>query len=188
MKLIVGLGNPGLSYRATRHNIGFMVVEALAAERGLRITRRAFRGRLGEGTIGKEQVILLEPQTFMNLSGESVGAAARFYHIPLEDILVICDDLNLPVGKLRLRRSGTDGGHNGLSSIIKHLGSQQFARLRIGIDSPPPGLTGEKYVLSRFSKAERPIIEAAVARAAECALTWVYYGPEEAMNRFNIKE
>jgi peptidyl-tRNA hydrolase, PTH1 family len=185
MKLIVGLGNPGLAYRATRHNVGFMVVEALAAERGIRISRRAFRGRLGEGTIGKEQVILLEPQTFMNLSGESVGAAARFHHIPLENILVICDDLNLPVGKLRVRRSGSDGGHNGLTSVIQHLSSKEFARLRVGIDQPPPGLDSVKYVTGKFSKTERPAIEEAIVRAVECALTWVYYGAEETMNRYN---
>ena len=185
MKLIVGLGNPGLSYRGTRHNLGFMVVEQLAAERGLTISKRAFRGRRGEGRIGAEQVILFEPLTFMNLSGEAVREVTKFFSIPPENLLVICDDINLPLGKLRLRRAGSDGGHKGLASLLRCLGTPEFARLRVGVDAPPPQMAAEDYVLQRFSRQERPLLEETVARAAEAALTWVYYGLEEAMNRFN---
>lgn len=185
MKIIVGLGNPGLGYRHTRHNVGFMVIDQLCAERGLRLTRRAFRGRLGEGQIGAEPVILFQPQTFMNLSGSAVGALVKFHKLPLENLLVICDDLYLPPGKLRLRKIGSDGGHKGLKSIIQHLGKQNFPRLRLGVGEPEPGLTAESYVLQKFSKAERPQLEAMIDRAADCALTWVYHGIDEAMNRFN---
>jgi peptidyl-tRNA hydrolase, PTH1 family len=185
MKLIVGLGNPGLSYRNTRHNVGFMAVEALASERGIRIGARGFHARKGEGKIGAESVLLLEPQTFMNLSGEAVREAARFHRVALDDILVICDDLNLPLGKLRLRRGGSDGGHKGLASITRQLGNQEFPRLRIGIDQPPDDMAAETYVLKRFAKADTPIIAEAIARAVECTLTWVYHGIDEAMNRFN---
>ena len=185
MKLIVGLGNPGLTYRGTRHNVGFMVLEQIAAERGIKLNQKAFRGLRGDGQIGAESVILFLPLTYMNLSGDAVRETMKFYKIPREDLLVICDDLNLPLGKLRMRRSGSDGGQKGLGSIIRNLGGEEFARLRIGIDSPPPGQPAERYVLGKFPKNDRPIIEAAVMRAAEAAITWVYYGPDEAMNRFN---
>jgi peptidyl-tRNA hydrolase, PTH1 family len=185
MKVIVGLGNPGLGYRYTRHNIGFRVIDQLCAERDIRLTRRAFRGRLGEGQIGAETVILFQPQTYMNLSGSAVGALMKFHKLSREDLLVICDDLYLPLGKLRLRKMGSDGGHKGLKSITQHLGGQKFPRLRLGIGEPEPGLTGEKYVLLKFPKADQPEAEAMIDRAADCALTWVYHGIEEAMNRFN---
>jgi len=185
MKILIGLGNPGSSYRGTRHNVGFSVLERLAQERDIRLRRRAFHGRLGEGKVGAEEVLLFQPLTYMNLSGKAVAAIARFCRAALENILVICDDINLPLGKIRLRRRGSDGGHKGLHSIIHHLGSQNFPRLRIGIGQPPSDIVAEKYVLSRFSREERPLAEEAVGRAVECALTWIYYGAEEAMNRFN---
>jgi peptidyl-tRNA hydrolase, PTH1 family len=185
MKVIVGLGNPGLGYRNTRHNAGFLVIDQLSAERGIRLTRRAFRGKLGEGPVGSEAVLLFQPQTFMNLSGQAVGALVKFHKLPLEDLLVICDDLYLPPGRLRLRKQGSDGGHRGLKSIVQHLGKQNFPRLRLGIGEPEPGLAGESYVLQKFPKAEKPVVEAMIDRAAQCALTWVYHGIEEAMNRFN---
>ncbi len=185
MKILVGLGNPGLTYRGTRHNLGFMVIERLAAERDLPLRRRAFHGRLGEGNIGAERVVLFEPLTYMNLSGQAVSGLLRFHQCALEDLLIICDDLNLPLGKLRLRPRGSDGGHKGLASIIQQLGKQDFPRLRIGIAPPPPQFAAEKYVLSRFSREERGPLEEAVGKAVECALTWVYHGVEEAMNRFN---
>jgi len=165
--------------------MGFTVVESLAAERGIRLGKRSFRGRRGEGKIGSEEVILFEPQTYMNLSGEAVREIVKFYRIPVEEVLVICDDLNLPLGKIRLRREGSDGGHKGLESIIRNLGGQGFPRLRVGIGTPPPDVAGERYVLSRFSRNERPLLEETIACAVECALTWIYYGAEEAMNRFN---
>jgi PTH1 family peptidyl-tRNA hydrolase len=162
-----------------------MVIDRLAETRAISLSRRAFHSRSGEGKVGAEQILLAKPQTYMNLSGNAVREIVKFHQASLEDILIICDDLNLPPGKIRLRPQGTDGGHKGLKSIIHNLGKQNFPRLRLGIGAPPPDLAAEKYVLSRFSRSERPAVEEALSRAAECALTWIYYGPEEAMNRFN---
>lgn len=185
MKIIVGLGNPGSSYKDTRHNVGFMVIDWLARDRGIAINQRGFHSKRGEGKIGAESVLLVEPQTYMNLSGNAVREIARFYKVPLTDLLIICDDLNLPTGKLRLRPKGSAGGHNGITSIIRNLGTEDFPRLRLGIDLPPGDMAAEAYVLKRFSKQERETIEDAVIRAAECVLTWVYHGIDEAMNRYN---
>lgn len=185
MKIVVGLGNPGSSYKDTRHNVGFMVIDCLARDRGIAVNQRGFHSRRGEGRIGAEQVLLIEPQTYMNLSGNAVREVVKFYRVPLTDLLVICDDLNLPTGRLRLRPKGSAGGHNGLTSIIRNLGTEEFARLRIGIDMPPFDMAAETYVLKRFSREERPLIDDTVARAAECTLTWIYHGIDEAMNRYN---
>ncbi len=162
-----------------------MVIDRIAAERDIRLGRRGFRSRRGQGKIGSEEVLLFKPQTFMNCSGQAVREIVKFHNLPLKDVLIICDDLNLPLGKIRLRRQGTDGGHKGLKSIINSLGKKDFPRLRLGIGTPPSDLVADKYVLSRFPRADRPTVEEAVSRAVECVLTWIYYDAEEAMNRFN---
>jgi len=185
MKIIVGLGNPGLSYRRTRHNLGFMVVQALAEQRGMRFRRAHHRSSQAHGRIGKEEVVLLRPMTFMNASGASVAGLLKQHDRPLEDLLVVCDDVNLELGRMRLRRSGTAGGHKGLKSIIDHLRSDQFARLRIGVGEPPPGMEMMTYVLGTFRRSEWPTVHEVIARAVQAVETWVYHGADEAMNRFN---
>jgi peptidyl-tRNA hydrolase, PTH1 family len=184
MKLVVGLGNPGSKYEATRHNIGFEVVDRLA-EGGSRATfSRKFDGLLAETEIEFHRVLLLKPQTFMNLSGRSVGQALRFYKIELADLLIVCDDLNLPLGKLRLRGGGTDGGQKGLRDITAHLGSEAYARLRVGIGERDE-VDATDFVLSRFSRSERPVIDDALILASQAVALWTAKGLAAAMNRFN---
>ncbi len=185
MKLIVGLGNPGLKYRRTRHNLGYRVVEALAEQREGRFRRGRFNGLEAEVLLGKERVLLVKPLTFMNLSGECVAAALRYYQTPLEDLLVVFDDVNLDLGRLRLRPGGSAGGHNGLESIIKHLHTEAFSRLRLGVGRPPEWMDMMSYVLGVFPKNEQKPIQEALDRAVLAAETWAYYGIDEAMNRFN---
>ena len=185
MKIIVGLGNPGLTYRRTRHNIGFMVANALAQSRGLRFRRGRFRCSQAAGEMGKEKALLVRPQTFMNASGACVAGLARHFECPLSDLLVICDDVNLDLGRIRLRRSGSAGGHKGLTSIIRELHSEDFPRLRVGVGRPPEGLDMMSYVLGPFRRGDWLLVEESVARAAQAVETWVYHGLDEAMNRFN---
>lgn len=195
-RLIVGLGNPGRQYARTRHNIGFEVVERLAQELGCcpavefdRLARQKFDGLVHEcqlnTTTGMLRMLMLKPGTYMNLSGEAVQKAARFYKLAPEQTLVVLDDLALPAGKLRLRASGSDGGHNGLRDIQRALGTDQYPRLRVGIDAPPPGFAGKDYVLGRFTQEQRAKIDVALPRAVECCLVWSKEGIEAAMNRFN---
>lgn len=184
-RLIVGLGNPGGRYLATRHNVGFEVVELVAARAGVRLRRGKFRCRQAEARIAGARVILMQPHTFMNLSGRTVRAAVDYFKTPLSHLLVICDDVHLPVGKIRLRPSGSAGGHNGLTSIIEALGSQEFGRLRVGIGEPPPHMDQVTYVLSRFAPDEREQVGEAIARAADAVEAWIALGIDEAMNRFN---
>nr|WP_250847168.1 aminoacyl-tRNA hydrolase [Aquisphaera insulae] len=184
LKLVVGLGNPGNKYAATRHNIGFDLIDRLAAGgRGASFSRK-FEGQLAEAEIDYRRVLLLKPETFMNLSGRSVGQALRFYKLEPADLLVVCDDLNLPVGKIRIRPGGSDGGQKGLRDINSHLGTEQYARLRIGI-----GDNGESdaadYVLSRFRSTERAAIDDALILASQAVAVWISQGTEAAMNRFN---
>ena len=185
MKIIVGLGNPGFSYRRTRHNFGFMAVRALAERRGMRFRRARQRSTQAEGRIGKEKVVLVRPMTFMNLSGEAVAGVVKYFDCALEDLLVVCDDVSLDLGRMRLRRSGSAGGHKGLTSIIRHLHSQDFARLRLGVGAPPEGMDMMSYVLGVFRRGEWPVVHEVVERAAQTVETWVYHGSDEAMNRFN---
>jgi PTH1 family peptidyl-tRNA hydrolase len=185
MKVIVGLGNPGLQYRRTRHNLGFMVVSDLARERGIRFRRGRFECLQGEGDIGAERVLLVKPHTFMNRSGRCVAALARALKVSFSDLLVVCDDVNLELGRLRLRRGGSAGGHKGLQSIIEQLGSDQFPRLRIGVGRPRGEGDIVSHVLAGFQRSEWPVVKEAVARAVQAVETWVYYGIDEAMNRFN---
>ncbi len=184
IKLVVGLGNPGAKYQETRHNIGFELVDRLArGGRGAAFSRK-FDGLLAEAEIDFRRVLLLKPETFMNLSGRSVGQVVRFYKLALSDILVVCDDLSLPLGKLRIRPGGSDGGQKGLRDIAAHLGTDQFPRLRIGIGDQDD-VDAVDFVLSRFRSAERPIIDDALILATQAVAVWVTQGIDTAMNRFN---
>ena len=184
MKLVVGLGNPGSKYEGTRHNIGFEVIDRLAeGGSGARFTRK-FDALVAEAEIDFRRVLLLKPETFMNLSGRSVAQAVRFYKLELADLLVVCDDLSLPLGKLRIRGGGSDGGQKGLRDITAHLGSDTFARLRIGIGERGP-IDAADFVLSRFRSAERPVIDDALILASQAVAVWASQGLAAAMNRFN---
>jgi peptidyl-tRNA hydrolase, PTH1 family len=184
MKLVVGLGNPGSKYEGTRHNIGFEVVDRLLASCPGAAFARKFDGLLAEAAIDYHRVLLLKPQTFMNLSGRSVGQALRFYKIDPADLLVVCDDLSLPLGKLRLRGGGSDGGQKGLRDITAQLGTDAYPRLRVGI-----GERGEidaaDFVLNRFRSAERQVIDDALILATQAIAVWTSQGLATAMNRFN---
>ena len=172
MKLIVGLGNPGLKYKNTRHNIGFLVVEKLAKELGVKFNKKQDQGLIGVSKISSEKVILLKPLTYMNLSGLSVKALAEKHGILPQGLLVICDDLNLQLGTLRLRSSGSDGGHNGLKSIIKELGSGDFARLRLGIGKGKENNFLADFVLSPFTPAEKRYANEIIDTAVWACLNW----------------
>ncbi len=185
MKLIVGLGNPGISYRRTRHNLGFMVVQSLAEQREMRFRRSQHHTSQARGIMGKEDVLLVRPMTFMNASGTAIAAALKQYGCSLDDMLVVCDDVNLELGRIRLRRSGSAGGHNGLKSVIDRLHTDQFARLRLGVGQPPEGMDMMTYVLGVFRRNEWPTVHEVVAHAIQAVETWVYHGADEAMNRFN---
>ena len=186
MKLIVGLGNPGKQYEGTRHNVGFEVIRLLAKEFAAAATPRGrFQGEVVEASIQGQRVLLLTPLTFMNLSGASVLAARDFYKIENQDILIVCDDFQLPLGKLRLRGSGSAGGQNGLADVIRRLGTEDVPRLRIGVGSPPPGRDSTGHVLGRFSKEERAEVAPALSRAAQAAGDWVGRGLEHCMNQYN---
>lgn len=188
MKLIAGLGNPGPRYAESRHNVGFLVVDELARRWAADVTKydRDFAGLLGQAPRGNETVLLLKPATFMNLSGRSVAAVWRYYRMATADLLVVHDDLDLPVGQLRLRADGSSGGQKGLDDVIRHLGTDAVPRLRLGIGKVHRDATVE-YVLSRFEPDERPLIAATVSRAADAAECWLKSGIEAAMNQFNWK-
>lgn len=185
MKLVVGLGNPGRKYEGTRHNVGFEVLADLAKRFGQGAARSSFQAEVVDANLGGERVVLLCPQTFMNNSGASVVRARDFYKLENHELLVICDDFNLPLGRLRFRAKGSSGGQKGLDDIIRRLGSDEFARLRIGIGQPPESWDPADYVLGRFAKAERAEADAAVWRAADAAVAWVRDGIEKCMNQYN---
>jgi peptidyl-tRNA hydrolase, PTH1 family len=184
MKIIVGLGNPGPKYAGTRHNVGFDVIDYLAKSPGYAASRERFEALTAEGREGDEAVLLLKPLTFMNLSGRSVRAALDFYKLSPADVLVICDDFNLPLGKLRVRAKGSHGGQNGLRNIQDQLGTDAYSRLRIGVGQPGPA-DAVDHVLSRFKSGERSAVDDAVATAAQAAMVWVKRGVEACMNAFN---
>ena len=188
MYLIVGLGNPGREYEHTRHNAGFDAIDVLAGKLGADVKEKKHKGLCGKGMIAGEKVILLKPQTYMNLSGESVRAAADFYKIDAEHMIVLYDDIDLDVGKLRVRAKGSAGGHNGIKNIIAHMGTQEFPRVRIGVGAKPDRMDLADYVLGRFSQVERPVMEDAFEEAAEAAIAVVEDGIDAAMNRFNRKK
>jgi len=185
MKLIVGLGNIGKKYEKTRHNIGFDVLEALTARNPGGSVKEKFDGRVMDGMIAGERSLLVWPYTLMNRSGQSVSAAAAFYQVPPADLLVVCDDFNLPLGKLRLRREGSAGGQKGLEDIIKRLGTEEFNRLRIGIGPVPDNWDAADFVLSKFGPSDRTIIEDSIATAAEAVECWVTQGIEPSMSKYN---
>jgi len=184
-RLVFGLGNPGGEYLATRHNVGFEVTDLIAARAGARFRRGRFRCGQAEVRLAGARVILIQPRTYMNRSGITVRGAVNYYKMAPSHILVICDDVHLPPGTLRLRRSGSAGGHNGLTSIIQALGSSEFPRVRIGVGEPPPHMGQIDYVLGRFEPEERKDVAAAIAQAADAVEVWVAEGIEAAMNRFN---
>jgi peptidyl-tRNA hydrolase, PTH1 family len=185
MKLVVGLGNPGPNYEGTRHNIGYAVVDYLSAAPGVGRWRRRFESQVAEAVEGSEPVLLMKPETFMNLSGRAVREAADFYKLGPADLLIVCDDIALPVGKLRARARGSHGGQKGLLSVQESLGTQEYSRLRIGVGSPGEHWDAADYVLSRFKSAERKVVEDAIAQAAQAVLVWVREGIDACMNRFN---
>lgn len=184
--IVVFLGNPGTKYDKTRHNAGFMTAEKCEKATGARILRARFRALTDQVRVGEQTVLLLKPQTFMNLSGEAVGEAAKFYKVPPERVLVVSDDVSLPVGKLRIRARGSAGGHNGLKSIIQHLGTDAFPRVKIGVGAPPhPDYDMADWVLGRFQGRDAEDMDAACTRAWEAAESVITQGTEKAMSRFN---
>lgn len=183
--MIVGLGNPGPAYAANRHNVGFRCVERLGAAYNLRFDRRQKKALVARGTIGERQVVLVKPQTFMNESGLAVAPLARFYKVEPTRLLVVYDDLDLPPGTIRLRAGGGSGGHRGMLSIIEKLGTQQFPRLRIGIGRPPGQMDPAAYVLQDFSAEEELALDMTLQLATEAIVTWLNYGIEVAMSRYN---
>jgi PTH1 family peptidyl-tRNA hydrolase len=185
MKIVVGLGNPGAKYRGTRHNVGFEVLAELAKRHGGSTSTLKHDAELAEVFLGGEKVLLVAPQTYMNLSGKSIWPLVDFYKLPLEDLLVVCDDFNLDLGRLRLRASGSAGGQKGLQNIIQVLGSEDFARLRIGIGRPPGRMDPADFVLSKFLSEERETIDEAILSAADGVESWVKDGCERAMNKLN---
>ena len=185
MKLVVGLGNPGRKYEGTRHNVGFLVVAELARKCGQGKPKLAFQGQVVEAKLDSEKALLLCPHTLMNLSGGSVLAARDFYKVTNDELLIVGDDFNLPLGKLRFRASGSSGGQKGLEDIIRRLGTDQIPRLRVGIGSPQAGREAADFVLGRFTKAEQGDIDEAIWRSADAILVWAREGLAECMNRFN---
>lgn len=188
MKIIVGLGNPGTRYANTRHNLGFWVVDQIAERWNISLSKRKFQAAVGEGIIHGEKVLLVKPQTFMNRSGECVGPLMRFFGASLEDLMVIYDDMALAPGIIRVRGKGSAGGHNGMKSLISHLGSDGFPRMRMGIGTPPPAMDSADYVLQGLGDAERKILLEACSQAADAAELWITDGVERVMNLYNRKQ
>ena len=186
MKAIIGLGNPGMKYAGTRHNIGFDAVTAIAEKYNLSINNKKFKGVYADGHIAGEKVLLVQPQTFMNLSGECVREVADFYKLNPDEIIIICDDINLDVGRLRIRKKGSAGGHNGLKNIIAHLGTEEFPRIRVGVGEKTEGWDLADYVLARFDKDSEPVIREALANVVGAVETWISEGIDAAMNRYNV--
>ena len=184
IRLVVGLGNPGREYAETRHNLGFKVIEALELALGIEARQRTFNARLGEGRHLDQKVILMKPWTFMNRSGEPVATAVGFYKLDLRDLLVVVDDMALEIGALRVRASGSAGGHNGLADIIEKLGTNEFARCRVGIGArrSPDAV---EHVLGRPESEEKPLLNRAILRARDAALCWLEFGVDKTMNEFN---
>lgn len=188
MYIIAGLGNPDGRYENTRHNVGFEVIDILADRIGICVDEKKHRALCGRGVLEGQKVILLKPQTYMNLSGESVRAAADFYKAEPKNIIVVYDDISLEPGQLRIRGKGSAGGHNGIKNIIAHLGTQEFLRVKVGIGEKPKGMDLADYVLSHFSQGERETMREAYKEAAEAVAVMVGQGIDEAMNRFNGKK
>lgn len=188
MYLIAGLGNPTKEYDKTRHNVGFSVIDVLADRYRIDISEKKHKALCGRGVIEGQMVLLLKPQTFMNLSGESIRAAADYYKIEPEEMIVIYDDISLDPGQLRIRLKGSAGGHNGIKNIIANLGTQDFPRIKVGVGAKPPRMDLADYVLSRFGAGEQKLMEEAFGEAAEAAVMMMTDGAERAMNHFNAKK
>jgi len=184
IKLIAGLGNPGVRYARSRHNVGFMVVEKFAHAHALAFERKRFNAEIAEGNVGETRVMLAKPQTFMNLSGDAIGKLFAFYKIAPSDLLVVYDDLDLPLGKMRMRPKGGAGGHHGMESIIARIGTSEFPRLRVGIGRPNPN-TDIDHVLGDFEGDERALMDETFARATDAIQAWLREGLTKAMNKFN---
>lgn len=184
--IVAFLGNPGAQYTGTRHNAGFLTADALGKDLGVRIDRLRFRALTGKCVIDGQQVFLMKPQTYMNLSGEAVGQAARFFKVPAERVLVVSDEISLPPGRIRIRQKGSAGGHNGLKNIISHLGTDQFPRIRIGVGAPPkPGPDQVDWVLGVPRNEDAVAYAEAIQKAADAVQDYIKNGPEYAMGRYN---
>lgn len=188
MKMIVGLGNPGNEYAGTRHNVGWMLVDALAEHLGINEWRSREKGMVAEGRIGSEKILLVKPLTYMNNSGECVGPLMRWYKLEPEDITAAHDDMDIPVGTIRIRKKGSAGGHNGIKSLLSHIGSENFGRLRIGIGRPQPGWSVINHVLAKFNDQEQKEIGDAIKQLIPAVECMVLEGPDMAMNKFNPKK
>ena len=187
MKVIVGLGNPGIHYRRSRHNIGFLVADRLAEINHILISHRRFKALYGSGWIGSQEVVLAKPITFMNRSGEAIQKLLPFFCTGIEDLIVIHDDLDLPFGRLRFKRRGGDGGHQGVRSIIESMGVNAFLRLKVGIGRPPKGMEPAEYVLGSFDETEQPFLSEMISEAAESIAVALLEGLDVAMNRYQKK-
>ncbi|WP_070001081.1 aminoacyl-tRNA hydrolase [Cellulosilyticum sp. I15G10I2] len=187
MKLIVGLGNPGMEYAVTRHNIGFQAIDTLAEVYNISVQRNKFKALIGEGTIKGERMILMKPQTYMNLSGEAIRQCMDWNKLTKDDIIVIYDDVSLEVAQLRIRKTGSAGGHNGIKSIINHLGSQDFARIKVGVGQKPPGWDLANYVLGRFTEEEMKAMGPKLKDIVKAVEVMLESGIDQAMNQYNLK-
>ncbi len=187
MKLIVGLGNPGTKYMTTRHNVGFEAIDTIAEIHGISVMRNKYKALIGEGMIAGEKVILMKPQTYMNLSGEAVAACMNFNKLTTDDLIVIYDDISLDLGVVKLKKSGSSGGHNGIKNIIAHLGTEKFPRIKFGVGQKTPGWDLADYVLSRFTEPEMRIIGPVFREVVDIVDTIVSEDFEKAMNKFNGK-
>ena len=185
MYLIVGLGNPEKEYAGTRHNMGFDVINELSKEYNISVEKSKFKGLYGSGTIGLEKVILLKPQTFMNLSGESVREIMDFYKISTEELIIIYDDIDIDSGSIRIRKSGSAGTHNGMKSVIQHLNTTEFCRIRVGIGSPNENINMINYVIGKISKEEHAILEKGILKAKEAVVHIIKNDIDKAMNKYN---
>lgn len=185
MYLIVGLGNPEKDYAGTRHNMGFDVINEISKEYNIPVEKSKFKGLYGSGIIENEKVILLKPQTFMNLSGESVREIMDFYKISTEEVIIIYDDVDIPVGNIRIRKTGSAGSHNGMKSVVSHLGTSNFYRIRVGIGSPDENVDMINYVIGHVSKEEHKILEEGITKAKNAVVEIIKNDIDKAMNKFN---
>ncbi|MCO7176930.1 aminoacyl-tRNA hydrolase [Sporolactobacillus kofuensis] len=189
MKVIVGLGNPGSEYAHTRHNIGFEVIDLLSNQFGISLTKTKFNALFGKGTVDGQELLLVKPLTYMNASGEAIGPLLHFFKLSAEDLLVIQDDMDLPVGKIRLRQKGSAGGHNGIKSLIQHVKTQEFARIKVGIGHPQHTHDAVvRYVLQGFSADEQMDIDSAMERASKAARAWMTLPFAQVMNTYNANK
>lgn len=185
MRIIIGLGNPGKEYEHTKHNVGFMAVDGLASSLGMELRKNKFQALYGESTAKGEKIVLVKPMTFMNLSGQSVRQVLDWYKPDLEEWTIVCDDMDLPIGSIRLRVKGSSGGHNGIKSIIAHTDTQDFLRLKMGIGRPPTGVTVVDHVLTSFRKEDQPALKMMVEKVSAALQTYIEADFQTAMNRHN---